>query len=164
MIAEYMVRNYCSEDISLIDNYEQAINDKTQTWHCHHRDEITLSKSIEELIKMGLYWKVPASKLIFLTETEHKKLHQANLREETVNKIKSTLSSKRQGSDNPMWNKQQTEKTRKQISETMKNVPKSEETKANMRKAQQEYYKTHSGHCKGKHRVYHSDGTYHYEF
>ena len=39
MISENQVKKYCREDISLIENYDKAINDKTQTWDCHHRKE-----------------------------------------------------------------------------------------------------------------------------
>ena len=40
MIALENVKRFCREDISKIENYDKAINDKTQTWHCHHRLEI----------------------------------------------------------------------------------------------------------------------------
>lgn len=32
---------YCSGDITEIENYTEAIADKTQTWECHHRKELT---------------------------------------------------------------------------------------------------------------------------
>ena len=62
-------KDYCCEDISLIENYEQALNDQTQVWDCHHRLEIELGLSAAELIKQGLYWNRPASELIFLLLT-----------------------------------------------------------------------------------------------
>ena len=67
------VEIYCCEDISLIENYEQAANDKTQIWHCHHRLGVKLSAA--ELIEFGLYWNRPASELIFLTPSEHHLIH-----------------------------------------------------------------------------------------
>lgn len=83
MIDSKRVRAYCKEDISLIENYEQAINDKTQTWHCHHRDEIRILpsgmkviRSKEELIENGRYFDCPANELIFLTRKEHVRLHR----------------------------------------------------------------------------------------
>ena len=75
MINKKNVNTYCSEDISLIENYEQAINDKTQTWDCHHRKETDENISVPELIKLDLYFNRPANELIFLTPTEHRSLH-----------------------------------------------------------------------------------------
>lgn len=66
---------YCREDICLIENYELAVNDHTQVWHCHHRKETDEGLSRTQLIEMGLYYNRPASELIFLTEFEHHSLH-----------------------------------------------------------------------------------------
>lgn len=76
MIAFKKIRKYCCEDISLIENYEQAFNDQSQVWECHHRLEIELGLSKTELIKQGLYWNRPASELIFLTPSEHRRVHR----------------------------------------------------------------------------------------
>ena len=76
MICKNRVKKFCSEDISLIENYQEAINDTTQTWHCHHRLEIELNKSGNELINMNLYYNRPASELIFLRKSDHMSLHQ----------------------------------------------------------------------------------------
>ena len=83
------VKNYCSEDISKIENYDEAVSDTTQTWQCHHKLEIQngISISPSELKKQNLYYNRPASELIFLTEEEHKRLHGFNQRDETKNKI-----------------------------------------------------------------------------
>lgn len=85
MIHEINVSKFCNEDFSKIENYDKAISDPTQTWHCHHRLEThdengeKLIKNIlkKELIKRGLYYNRPAKELIFLTEKEHASLHQA---------------------------------------------------------------------------------------
>ena len=74
---------YCCEDISLIENYDKAIKDKSQTWLCHHRlethDENKLLRNValssSDLIKMNLYYNRPAKELIFLTRSEHQKVH-----------------------------------------------------------------------------------------
>ena len=62
---------YCREDLSLIENYDKAINDNTQIWRCHHRLEIQDNGKIiytsKQLQDMGLYYNRPASELIFLT-------------------------------------------------------------------------------------------------
>ena len=77
MICERTIYKFCCEDPSLIENYYEAINDKEQTWHCHHRLEIQENKtySAHELINLGLYWHRPAKELIFLTSHEHHKIH-----------------------------------------------------------------------------------------
>lgn len=76
MINEYNVKNYCCEDISLIENYEKAVNDTTQMWHCHHRLEIELNKNRLELMEMELYENRPANELIFLTKKDHMAIHK----------------------------------------------------------------------------------------
>ena len=77
MINEYCAKKFCSDDISLIENYQLAVNDHTQTWDCHHRGEILPCGrfSRDDLKKFGLYYKRPASELIFLTHSEHRSLH-----------------------------------------------------------------------------------------
>ena len=74
MINKQSAKAYCREDISLIENYENAINDKTQTWVCHHRRETVFSR--KDLIEIGEYYKRPACELIFLTSLEHNRLHK----------------------------------------------------------------------------------------
>ena len=75
-----MAKRYCSEDISLIENYQEAISDEERTWDIHHRRESdsegrTLFTG-KQLIEMGLYFKRPASELIFVTRSMHWKLHR----------------------------------------------------------------------------------------
>ena len=69
MINERSVYAYCREDISRIENYEQALADQTQTWHCHHKAEILPCGrfSKETLKRFGLYYNQPASMLVFIT-------------------------------------------------------------------------------------------------
>ena len=68
------VKRYCSEDISLIENYQEAVRSKDR-WDCHHKDEIDLNANREQLIKLGKYYKVPAERLIFLSVKDHISLH-----------------------------------------------------------------------------------------
>ena len=56
----------------LIENYEKAIADTTQTWECHHREEEFYS--YKELVERGEYYDVPPEALIFLTHKEHCKV------------------------------------------------------------------------------------------
>lgn len=75
MICTETIKMYCCDDICHIENYDKAINDKTQTWHCHHRLETELNVCKQYLIDHELYHNRPASELIFLTPAEHISLH-----------------------------------------------------------------------------------------
>lgn len=75
MISEGQARKYCYEDLSLIENYELAIADKTQTWHCHHRVAIIMNCTRKELIAKDCYENRPAHDLIFLTKSKHMSMH-----------------------------------------------------------------------------------------
>ena len=119
MISEAQARKYCKDDISLIENYEQAINDNTQKWHCHHRRETIYTR--EGLIEIGEYYHRPACELIFLTKTEHNKIHKTgnknwlgkNHSEDTKKKIaESKIGNKYR------LGKRHSEKTKKKISES----------------------------------------------
>lgn len=70
MINFINANKFCCDDISLIENYKLAINDDTQTWHCHHRKETDLRLTRDELVEQGKYFNVPANELIFLTHTQ----------------------------------------------------------------------------------------------
>lgn len=105
MICERTIKDYCCEDPHLIENYNEAINDKTQTWDCHHRLEIDLDKTAKELEELGLYWNRPASELIFLTSSEHSKLH-------TI------------GKNNPLYGSCLSEEHKQKLSEAQKDKPK----------------------------------------
>lgn len=77
MINEKQAHKYCREDISKIENYELAANDRTQTWDIHHRAEVLPCGrfSKRDLIKFGLYWKRPAAELVFMTQFDHLSMH-----------------------------------------------------------------------------------------
>ena len=113
MISEAKARKYCKDDISLIENYEQAINDNTQKWHCHHRRESVYTK--KGLIEIGEYYHRPAIELIFLTNYEHMKLHKI-------------------GNKN-FLGKHHSEKTKKKLSESNIGKHLSDETKKKLSKA-----------------------------
>ena len=139
MINEYTAKKYCSEDLSLIENYDKAIADTTQTWDCHHREEILPCGKFSHnyLKKFGLYFNRPASELIFLTPTAHRQLHQNGVPLSEVRKkaisdalkgIPKSEAHKKAISDSkngiPL-----SEDHKKAISDAKKGVPKSEEHK-----------------------------------
>lgn len=87
MIHNKNVRRFCSEPLTMIENYKEAVNDTEQSWHCHHRKETDEGLSRKELIEMGLYYHRPASELIFLSSSEHRKLHANSMSPEHRSKI-----------------------------------------------------------------------------
>ena len=105
MINQKQARKYCGEDISLIENYEQAKKDLIQTLDIHHRKEDD-GYSRQDLKDNGLYYNRPANELIFLTSKEHRSLH--------------------------MKGKKHTEEARQKMSDAKKGVHLSEETKRKM--------------------------------
>ena len=83
MINAYKAKRYCSEDISLIENYHQAIADEERMWDIHHRRECDENGrtlfTCKQLVENNLYYKRPASELIFVTRSMHWKLHREML-------------------------------------------------------------------------------------
>lgn len=80
MICEITIKKFCKNcEIHLIENYDKAMADTTQTWVCHHRLELNSDgrylHSSKELMEMGLYYDRPANELILLTKSQHQILH-----------------------------------------------------------------------------------------
>ena len=130
MINLRKVKKYC-KDYTCIENYEEAVNDKSQVWVCHHILGEILSR--EQLKDHDFYYDVPPCMLKFLTHAEHIRLHSMNMPEETRRKIyeanrRRTLSeeSKKKISESLKgripWNKSKhhSEETRRKISEANK--------------------------------------------
>lgn len=107
----------------LIENYDKAIADETQTWDCHHRKEEFYSQ--KELKERNEYFDVPPEDLIFLTVAEHKKLDSACKR----------LSEALKGPKNPMFGKKHSKECKRKISEAHKGTKLSEEHKRKIGKA-----------------------------
>lgn len=63
----------------LIENYDKALADEFKGWMLHHRLECTLdgdfAHSANELKRLGMYYNRPYYELIYLTHSEHSKLH-----------------------------------------------------------------------------------------
>ena len=73
MISERYAKQFCKDDISLIENYEQAVNDPINKWVIHHRRGTIYSR--EGLKEIGEYYKRPAIELIFMLKEEHDRFH-----------------------------------------------------------------------------------------
>lgn len=81
MINVNQARLYCKEDISLIENYNEAIA-SIEKYDCHHRDElktlpsgIIARRSYKDLKENDRYYNCHANELIFLKHSEHISLH-----------------------------------------------------------------------------------------
>lgn len=104
-------KKFCT-DIENVENYEKAKADNFKGWCCHHRLEThnsdgerrVVNITRDELKALDMYFNRPAEELIFLTVTEHVKLHH-------------------KGEKHHMYGKHHSEETRKKISETLKGRP-----------------------------------------
>ena len=125
MIYLKNVKKFCKDDISLIENYDKAIEDTTQTWVCHHRRETIYSA--KELIEIGEYYNRPACELIFLTPLEHNRLHHLGKHHSEESRKKMSESKK----GKPSWikGKHHSEESRKKMSESKNGKHHSEETR-----------------------------------
>ena len=128
MICERRVKEFCKDDITKIENYEEAKAD-TETWDCHHKLELHPDHSVRftraSLKKLDLYYNRPASELIFLTKTEHRRLHHNGENNPLYGKhhsdeTRKKLSELTKGENHPMYGKHRSEETRKKMSESHK--------------------------------------------
>lgn len=117
MINYKIAKKYCSEDISLIENYAQAALDATQIWDIHHRKEIDENKSRTQLKNENLIYARPASELIFLTHSEHISIHQKH---KMTDEYKSYLSDKFSGENNPQFGVEWSNDRKARLSNTRK--------------------------------------------
>ena len=108
MIDEKKARKYC-KDYTLIENYEEAVNDPSQIWVCHHILGELLSR--EQLKEHDFYYDVPPCMLKFVTRAEHNRLHKKG----------------KMGEKNPLFGKHHTKEHRIKISDAMKGRTLSEE-------------------------------------
>src|SRR5574344_1082123 len=75
---EYYLRKYYCINLEEVENYNLAKKDNFKGWDIHHRLETNNSDvnlSRKELIALDMYYNRPASELIFMTRSEHNKLH-----------------------------------------------------------------------------------------
>lgn len=96
---------YCSEDISLIENYDKAKADGFKGWCIHHRLEThnfdgtrrNRDLSREDLMTLDIYLCRPASELIYMRNEEHSRLHSEGKHhsEETKKKISEARKGKK---------------------------------------------------------------------
>ena len=89
MINLTKVKRFC-KDYTKIENYEEAVKDTTQTWHCHHKKGKHLSEETRKKIS-------EAEKGRTFSEEHRKKISESNKgkkrSEET--RIKMSAAAKR---------------------------------------------------------------------
>lgn len=104
-------KSYCSE-VEKIENFELAKADNFKGWDCHHRLETHNSDgerrmvfiSSKELKELDMYYNRPAEELIFLTRSEHQRLHlKGKKRKPFSEEWKRNMSEAKKGK--PTWNK-----------------------------------------------------------
>lgn len=142
MICIEDAKCFCT-DYTKIENYEEAISDKTQTWDCHHRNERFYSS--QELKDLGLYYDCPPCELIFLKVPEHKKQYHkgAQHTEDWNEKISKSMKGKQ-----TWWKgKHHSEEAKKKIGEKSKNRKHTESS----RKKMSESAKKRASNTLGKH-------------
>ena len=133
---------FCIGSIQDIENYEKAVA-ANETYVCHHRLEthtsdgerrkVDLSK--EELLALDMYYHRPAEELIFLTNSEHIKLHNKGkkMSEDFCKKVSESMKGKYSGENHPFYGKHHLEDSKKKISESKKGHQLSEEHKEKLR-------------------------------
>lgn len=157
------------DNIENVENYEKALADNFEGWHCHHRLETHTSDgerrlvdlTREELKVLGMYYNRPPEELIFLTAKEHHSLHNKGKQfsEEHKRKLseahkgthfseeaKKKMSEVRKGEKNGFYSKHHSEETKKKLSEALKGKHLSEEHRRKIGEAN----KGKSGYWEGK--------------
>ena len=115
MINEKQAKKYCCEDISLIENYKEAVN-SNEIYDCHHRLEIDLKKTPKELQELNLYYNRPANELVFITRADHTRLHQTNkIFSQSTKDLLSDAGKKRVGDKNSFYGKRHTEDSKQKM-------------------------------------------------
>ena len=133
---KYNFEKFC-KDYKKIENYEKAKKDDFKGWNCHHRLQTWTSDgerrlvyiTADELKALDMYYNRPASELIFLTISEHCKLHN-------------------EGEHNSMYGKHLSEGHKNKIGEANKGRTVSEETREKIGAAHKG--KHHSSETKNK--------------
>jgi hypothetical protein len=98
MIANIKILEKYCKDYKNIENYEDAVRSPLR-YDLHHRLEIDEMQSRSDLIFLHLYYNRPPEELIFLAHGEHVRLHNANLSQETRQKISDARKGKHQSAE-----------------------------------------------------------------
>ena len=140
MIGIKEARWYCKDDISLIENYAEAVA-SPERWDCHHRWELTVNgepaHTPEELKKMDMYYHRPYFELVFLKHSDHQQLHIGGEKNPNFGKPRSAevkLAVSAANTGNQYWKgKHHTEESKAKISAAKMGHTVSAETKAKLK-------------------------------
>ena len=130
MINLTAVKQFC-KDYTKIENYEDAVNDQSQVWICHHILGEILSR--EQLLDHDFYYDVPPCMLKFVTRAEHNILHFKGKHISLEARIK--ISEANKGLNSSWYGKHHSEETRRKISESLKGEHFSEERRRKISEA-----------------------------
>ena len=119
-------KDYCCEDISKIENYYDALN-SDEEYDCHHRLESHDENGVirerfltkDDLKKLGKYYNVPASELIFIPRHEHLSIHSLNRWKN--DDFNNKMSESHKGENNPFYGKHHSKETLDRIRTTKEN-------------------------------------------
>lgn len=161
MICKQTCLSFCRV-FEKIENYDKAIADTTQTWHCHHRLETHNSDgerrltdiTSKELIALDMYFDRPPEELIFLTQSEHRKLHKVRKGKKASDETRKKLSEAHKGQaawnkgkklpSHPSWTKgkswKMSDEGRKHISESKKGKRLSDEHRKSLSDSHKGYH------------------------
>ena len=127
------LKNYCSEPLELVENYQQAEADGFKGWCIHHRLEIQpdgTRVSAKELIDQNLYYGRPASELVFMRREEHISLHHKDKVISADTRLKMSVNN------GHFWKgRTLSEEHRQKIAESLKGRTFSAETRLKMSEA-----------------------------
>lgn len=94
-----ILKKYCKDDYTKIENFALAQQDNFDGWVCHHRLELTINNeyahSAKELKRLGMYYDRPYYELILMRKKEHKRLHAKHRSPETKKKVKEKMKNKK---------------------------------------------------------------------
>lgn len=133
MFSVNTTKRYC-EDFERIENYaEAALSPKTYVIH-HRLETHTLDGetrldplSKKDLIALGIYYDRPPEELIFLEDSEHRRLHIIHQSSATKEKLSAAAKKGNSGQfqyGHTAWNKgfTQSDETKSKISKTVRNA------------------------------------------
>ncbi len=148
MISRKNTGLFCSEPIENIENYERAVNDSEHKWDCHHRGEILPcgNYSMKTLKKFGLYYKRPASELIFLPRGEHTRIHKVGnkfgcgYKHTEESRRKMSMAKKGKPGVRNFLGHHHSEVTRMKMSESHRGLKIDEETRRKISEAMKKYW------------------------
>ena len=140
MINIKKVKRFC-KDYTRIENYEEAVNDQSQVWVCHHILGEILSR--EQLLDHDFYYDVPPCMLKFVTSAEHNQIHKQfkgkHHSEETRRKMseahRNISDETRRKMSESHKGKHHNEESRRKLNEANKGKHHSEETRRKISEA-----------------------------